>query len=127
MSLWHTGWPSTMLAASSPVPWNTSSHTPISVSAPAAHFSDHLPVSSAFAAPPDADGTPPPQLMENPAVRALVVTAYSVAVALAALGNVATIVVYARGEHCKTDLRPFLISLALADLLMGTRCRVCHS
>lgn len=48
-----------------------------------------------------------------------VVTAYSVAVVLSAIGNIVAIIVFLNGKRSKTDLRPFLISLAVGDLLMG--------
>ena len=47
---------------------------------------------------------------------------YSVTTLLAILGNSFAIAVFAKGKRSKTDLRPFLINLAVADLIMAFFC-----
>lgn len=47
---------------------------------------------------------------------------YALTTALAIIGNLFVIVVFIRGKRSRTDLRHFLINLAIADLLMGLFC-----
>uniref|UniRef100_A0A1I8HM50 G_PROTEIN_RECEP_F1_2 domain-containing protein n=1 Tax=Macrostomum lignano TaxID=282301 RepID=A0A1I8HM50_9PLAT len=53
---------------------------------------------------------------------ALLIAGYSAAVLLSTVGNLTVIVVVTRGRQCRTDLRGFLLSLAVADLLIGCFC-----
>lgn len=47
---------------------------------------------------------------------------YAFTTILAIVGNLFVIVVFIRGKRSRTDLRHFLINLAIADLLMGLFC-----
>ncbi|KAL5018289.1 hypothetical protein ScPMuIL_004011 [Solemya velum] len=47
---------------------------------------------------------------------------YSFTTVTAILGNVTAITIFAKGKRSKTDLRPFLINLAIADLIMAIFC-----
>lgn len=47
---------------------------------------------------------------------------YSVTTLLAIVGNSLAIVIFTNGKRSKTDLRPFLINLAVADLIMAIFC-----
>ena len=49
-------------------------------------------------------------------------TLYSLTTLFSIVGNVLVIVVFARGRRSRTDLRPFLINLAIADLIMALFC-----
>ena len=52
----------------------------------------------------------------------ILIVLYSVTTLLAILGNVTAIVIFTKGKRSKTDLRPFLINLAVADLIMAIFC-----
>ena len=41
---------------------------------------------------------------------------------LSILGNVLVVIVFCKGKRSKTDLRPFLINLAISDLLLAVFC-----
>ena len=47
---------------------------------------------------------------------------YSIATSFSIVGNVIVIAVFIRGRRCRTDIRPFLLNLAVADLLMAIFC-----
>ncbi|XP_021357145.1 prolactin-releasing peptide receptor-like [Mizuhopecten yessoensis] len=47
---------------------------------------------------------------------------YSLTTLLSIVGNVLVVIVFARGRRSRTDLRPFLINLAVADLIMAVFC-----
>lgn len=47
---------------------------------------------------------------------------YSLTTLLSIVGNVLVVIVFARGRRSRTDLRPFLINLAVADLIMAIFC-----
>ncbi|XP_067930824.1 RYamide receptor-like [Watersipora subatra] len=47
---------------------------------------------------------------------------YILAILLGASGNITSLVVFTNGRRCNTDIRAFLINLALADLLMAVIC-----
>ncbi|KAK3090816.1 hypothetical protein FSP39_014913 [Pinctada imbricata] len=47
---------------------------------------------------------------------------YTLTTFLAIVGNITTIFVLAKGKRSKTDLRPFLLNLAIADLIMAIFC-----
>lgn len=47
---------------------------------------------------------------------------YSFSVSAAIIGNILAIVIFSRGHRSRTDLRPFLINLAIADLIMAIFC-----
>lgn len=47
---------------------------------------------------------------------------YAFTTILAIVGNLLVVVVFIRGKRSRTDLRHFLINLAIADLLMGLFC-----
>lgn len=52
----------------------------------------------------------------------ILVILYTLTTVAAVGGNSLAIAVFARGHRCKTDLRFFLINLAVADLIMGIFC-----
>ena len=52
----------------------------------------------------------------------VLVILYSVTTFLAIVGNSIAIVIFTKGKRSKTDLRPFLINLAVADLIMAIFC-----
>ena len=47
---------------------------------------------------------------------------FSLTTLLAIVGNCFVVLVFARGRRSRTDLRPFLINLAIADLIMAVFC-----
>ncbi|KAK3582710.1 hypothetical protein CHS0354_013063, partial [Potamilus streckersoni] len=47
---------------------------------------------------------------------------YSLTALLSIVGNVFVVLVFVRGRRSRTDLRPFLINLAVADLIMALFC-----
>lgn len=47
---------------------------------------------------------------------------YATTTILSVVGNTFAVIVFARGKRSRTDLRPFLINLAVADLLMAIFC-----
>lgn len=52
----------------------------------------------------------------------ILIVLYSVTTFLAIAGNSLAIVIFTKGKRSKTDLRPFLINLAVADLIMAIFC-----
>lgn len=52
----------------------------------------------------------------------VLVLLYSITTFLAIVGNSIAIVIFTKGKKSKTDLRPFLINLAIADLIMAIFC-----
>jgi len=50
------------------------------------------------------------------------ITLYSVTTAAAVIGNLLVIGVLTVGQRSRTDLRAYLLSLAVADLMMATFC-----
>lgn len=47
---------------------------------------------------------------------------YSLTTLLSIIGNIFVIIVFKNGNRSRTDLRPFLINLAIADLMMALFC-----
>lgn len=47
---------------------------------------------------------------------------YSMTTLLAIIGNITTIIVFIKGKRSKTDIRPFLLNLAVSDLIMAIFC-----
>ncbi|CAC5413903.1 unnamed protein product [Mytilus coruscus] len=47
---------------------------------------------------------------------------YSLTTFLSIVGNIIVVIVFRKGKRSRTDLRPFLINLAIADLLMALFC-----
>ncbi|KAL8573611.1 hypothetical protein ACOMHN_007164 [Nucella lapillus] len=47
---------------------------------------------------------------------------YTLTTLMSIVGNVLVIIVFTRGRQCRTDIRPFLINLAVADLIMAIFC-----
>ena len=47
---------------------------------------------------------------------------FSLTMVLSIVGNLFVVLVFARGRRSRTDLRPFLINLAVADLIMAIFC-----
>ena len=65
--------------------------------------------------------------MENPGMlNSSEVAAWAVMYALATIlsisGNILVVLVFTKGRRCRTDIRPFLINLAVADLIMAVFC-----
>jgi hypothetical protein len=57
----------------------------------------------------------------SPGAAGIFIVLYSITTLLAIIGNVLTIVVFTKGKKCRTDIRPFLLNLAIADLIMAFR------
>ncbi|XP_033756772.1 QRFP-like peptide receptor [Pecten maximus] len=47
---------------------------------------------------------------------------YTVTTLTSIIGNIATIIIFTKGKRSKSELRPFLINLAVADLIMAIFC-----
>lgn len=58
----------------------------------------------------------------SPETAGIFIVLYSITTLLAIVGNILTIFVFAKGRKCRTDLRPFLLNLAFADLIMAIFC-----
>lgn len=58
----------------------------------------------------------------SPGAAGIFIVLYSITTLLAIIGNVLTIVVFTKGKKCRTDIRPFLLNLAFADLIMALFC-----
>lgn len=54
--------------------------------------------------------------------KAGLIVLYSLTTLLSICGNVLVVLVFTRGRRCRTDIRPFLINLAVADLVMALFC-----
>ena len=52
----------------------------------------------------------------------ILIVMYSITTLLAIVGNSIAIIIFTKGKRSKTDLRPFLINLAVADLIMAIFC-----
>lgn len=61
------------------------------------------------------------ELMSSDTQRGLIFL-YTVTTLLSVTGNVFVVVVFARGRRSRTDLRPFLINLAVSDLVASVFC-----
>lgn len=61
------------------------------------------------------------QLLSNESTAGLIFL-YAFTTILSVVGNFFVILVFARGRRSRTDLRPFLINLAVCDLLMAVMC-----
>lgn len=60
--------------------------------------------------------------LEMTAVHGVMVVLYTATTLLAICGNILAIIIFTKGKRSKTDLRPFLINLAVADLIMAIFC-----
>lgn len=60
--------------------------------------------------------------LEMTAMHGVMVVLYTATTLLAICGNILAIIVFTKGKRSKTDLRPFLINLAVADLIMAIFC-----
>ncbi|RUS89436.1 hypothetical protein EGW08_002809 [Elysia chlorotica] len=47
---------------------------------------------------------------------------YTLTILFSVIGNILVVIVFTRGRRCRTDIRPFLINLAAADLIMALFC-----
>lgn len=54
--------------------------------------------------------------------RFILILLYTAITLMAIVGNSLAIIIFAKGKRSRTDLRPFLINLAVADLIMGMFC-----
>lgn len=61
-----------------------------------------------------------PKLEEGPLIGLVIL--YSLTTFLSLIGNIFVVIVFKKGKRSRTDLRPFLINLAIADLLMAFFC-----
>ncbi|XP_048764640.2 prolactin-releasing peptide receptor-like [Ostrea edulis] len=61
------------------------------------------------------------QLLSDESLTGLMVL-YSLTTLLSITGNIFVVLVFVKGRHSRTDLRPFLINLAVADLVMAFFC-----
>lgn len=61
------------------------------------------------------------QLLSHESLTGLMVL-YSLTTLLSITGNIFVVLVFVKGRHSRTDLRPFLINLAVADLVMAFFC-----
>ncbi|XP_059176193.1 pyroglutamylated RF-amide peptide receptor-like, partial [Physella acuta] len=60
-------------------------------------------------------------LLSNEAIASLIVL-YSLTILFSIAGNILVVAVFTKGRRCRTDIRPFLINLAVADLIMALFC-----
>lgn len=74
-------------------------------------------------------GEPPIWLTENSTdhglsyeSRIVLITLYTTATVLSVVGNVVVIIVFTVGKRSRTDLRGYLINLAVSDLVMASFC-----
>lgn len=58
----------------------------------------------------------------GPATERIFYIIYILAIVLGAGGNLTSIIVFTNGRRCNTDIRGFLINLAVADLIMAIIC-----
>lgn len=58
----------------------------------------------------------------TPEVKSVLIIVYCATTFASVFGNILAISVFATGKRCRTDIRPFLINLAVADLIMGIFC-----
>ena len=61
-------------------------------------------------------------LVLSDGAKAALIVLYSLTTLLSISGNVLVVLVFTRGRRCRTDIRPFLINLAVADLVMALFC-----
>ncbi|KAL8591114.1 hypothetical protein ACOMHN_056174 [Nucella lapillus] len=54
--------------------------------------------------------------------KAGLIVLYTLTTLLSISGNILVVLVFMRGRRCRTDIRPFLINLAVADLVMAIFC-----
>ena len=66
--------------------------------------------------------TQSPASSYNPVVEQIFCFLYVLAIVLGTAGNLTSIIVFTKGRRCNTDIRGFLVSLAVADLLMALIC-----
>ena len=60
--------------------------------------------------------------LEMTTIHGVMVVLYTATTLLAICGNILAIIIFTKGKRSKTDLRPFLINLAIADLIMAIFC-----
>ncbi|GFO02278.1 FMRFamide receptor 1 [Plakobranchus ocellatus] len=104
-----------------PVLWDLNSNTSLALnSTPLFEFSDADNWTTA------APGTAGPEYGEVGAIpyayKVVLIILYTFTTIAAVCGNSLAIVVFTRGKRSNTDLRPFLINLAAADLIMAIFC-----
>ncbi|CAI9738560.1 substance-K receptor-like [Octopus vulgaris] len=58
----------------------------------------------------------------TPEAQTFLIVLYSLTTFASVFGNILSIIVFAKGKKCKTDIKPFLLNLAVADLIMGIFC-----
>ncbi|KAL8591165.1 hypothetical protein ACOMHN_057905 [Nucella lapillus] len=67
------------------------------------------------------DPTPEALVLSEGAKVGLIIL-YTLTTLLSISGNILVVIVFSRGRRCRTDIRPFLINLAVADLVMAIFC-----
>ncbi|GFS04700.1 neuromedin-K receptor [Elysia marginata] len=55
-------------------------------------------------------------------VEVTLIVFYTLTILFSIIGNILVVIVFTRGRRCRTDIRPFLINLAAADLIMALFC-----
>ncbi|XP_005110250.2 neuropeptide FF receptor 1, partial [Aplysia californica] len=54
--------------------------------------------------------------------QASLIVLYSLTIIFSVVGNILVVIVFVKGRRSRTDIRPFLINLAIADLIMALFC-----
>ncbi|CAG5128113.1 unnamed protein product, partial [Candidula unifasciata] len=54
--------------------------------------------------------------------RTTLIVLYTLTILFSVVGNILVVIVFSKGGRSRTDIRPFLISLAVADLIMAIFC-----
>ncbi|XP_069125501.1 QRFP-like peptide receptor [Argopecten irradians] len=58
----------------------------------------------------------------SPGTKGVFIFLYTVTTVTSITGNIAAIIIFTKGKRSKSELRPFLINLAVADLIMAVFC-----
>ncbi|KAL3876568.1 hypothetical protein ACJMK2_034405 [Sinanodonta woodiana] len=70
----------------------------------------------------DSKGNSTDMYLPSSEIITILIILYVITTTLAIAGNSLAILIFAKGKRSKTDLRPFLINLAIADLIMAIFC-----
>ncbi|CAL1547087.1 unnamed protein product [Lymnaea stagnalis] len=85
------------------------------------HSSGHPNADNSSAANETEEHGDPMDLLSADARTGLIVL-YTLTIVFSIVGNILVVVVFTKGRRCRTDIRPFLINLAIADLIMALIC-----
>ncbi|GFO38353.1 FMRFamide receptor 1 [Plakobranchus ocellatus] len=58
----------------------------------------------------------------SPGAEATFIVLFTLTILFSIVGNILVVIVFTRGRRCRTDIRPFLINLAAADLIKALFC-----